>query len=93
MIASGIVMDERRLNEVNERLSTGYKLLKKHGVKTTDELLQVQQALSEKISSVLNIDEEIERAKAGNDQLGKEAEDLAAKISKGRRGAVEPCLN
>jgi DNA repair protein RecN (Recombination protein N) len=92
IISSGIVMDERRMDEVSERLSAGYKLLKKHGVKNTDELLEVQKSLSEKISKVLNMDEDIKIAEKEKIQLGKEAEDLAAIISSGRKAQVMSLL-
>ena len=92
MISSGIVMDERRMNEVSERLSAGYKLLKKHGVKNTDGLLEIRQTLSERISKVMNMDEEIKRAEKEKTALGREADDLAAKISKGRKDQVGPLL-
>ena len=93
MISSGIVMDERRMNEVNERLSAGYKLLKKHGVKNTDGLLEVRQTLSERISKVMNLDEEIKMAEKEKTALGREADELAAKISKGRKDQVGSLLD
>jgi DNA repair protein RecN (Recombination protein N) len=37
--------DPRRIEEINERLSVGYKLLKKHGLRTTAELLTLQRKL------------------------------------------------
>ena len=91
-ISSGIVMDERRMNEVSERLSAGYKLLKKHGVKNTDELLQVQQSLSDKISKVLNLDDEISRAEKEKMQLGKEAGGTGCKDFQGRKDQVDSLL-
>ena len=93
MISSGIVMDERRMNEVNERLSAGYKLLKKHGVKNTDGLLEVRQTLSERINKVMNLDEEIKRAEKEKTALGREADELAVKISKGRKDQVGSLLD
>ena len=53
--------DAATIEQINERMSLGYKLLKKHGVKTTNELLQIKNELSEKLQAVLNIDEEIEK--------------------------------
>jgi DNA repair protein RecN (Recombination protein N) len=51
--------DPRRIEEINERLSTGYKLLKKHGVQTTRELLAITEGLENKLQAVLNRDEHI----------------------------------
>jgi DNA repair protein RecN (Recombination protein N) len=87
-IASGISMDAARLNEVNERLSQGYKLLKKHNVKDTAALLQVQEQIGEKISRVLNLDEEIAKAKDGFDRSQKAAMDIASVLSAGRRSVI-----
>ena len=46
-----------KIGLLNERLALGYKLLKKHGVKTTAELLDIQKQFAEKLQAVLNIDE------------------------------------
>ncbi|HLO79897.1 MAG TPA: DNA repair protein RecN [Chitinophagaceae bacterium] len=88
-LAASISMDAARLNEINERLSLGYKLMKKHNVKDTDGLLQVQQQIGEKISRVLNLDDEIAKAKNEHDRLLKHAGDLAEGLSKGRSSVVK----
>ncbi len=90
MISSSIVMDERKMNEINDRLSAGYKLYKKHGVKSTDELLVVQQSLSDKISRVLNMDEDISRTEKEKARLETAAKVLAAEISAARTAHVKP---
>ncbi len=82
-------MDAARLNEVNDRLSLGYKLMKKHSVKDTEGLLQVQRQIGENISRVLNLDDEIAKAKNAHDRLLKHASDLADALSKGRSAVVE----
>ncbi|MBD0285304.1 MAG: AAA family ATPase, partial [Flavisolibacter sp.] len=41
-ISNHITSDTATLERLNERLSLGYRLLKKHGVKTTAELLQIK---------------------------------------------------
>lgn len=87
-MASGISMDAARLNEINERLSMGYKLLKKHNVSGTDGLLEVQDQIAEKISRVLNLDDDINKAKQDTERLEKQALDLAIKLSKGRKAVV-----
>jgi DNA repair protein RecN (Recombination protein N) len=87
-MASGISMDTARLNEINERLSLGYKLLKKHNVSDTDGLLEVQDQIAEKISRVLNLDDDTSKAKQNTERLEKQALDLALKLSKGRKEVV-----
>ena len=78
------------MDKINERISLGYRLLKKHGVKTTNELLQIQATLNEKLQAVLNIDEAIAAAEKKYNELLGEAEELAAKISSARKGQIKP---
>ncbi|HSF44958.1 MAG TPA: DNA repair protein RecN [Chitinophagaceae bacterium] len=87
-MAAGISMDAARLSVINERLSTGYKLLKKHNVTDTDGLLKVQEQIAERISRVLNLDNDINKAKQETAKLEKQALDLALKLSKGRKAVV-----
>ncbi|MEO0065961.1 MAG: repair protein RecN [Bacteroidota bacterium] len=51
--------DAAKIDWVNQRISEGYKLLKKHGVTTTAELLQIQTDLSNKLFEAVAIDEAI----------------------------------
>jgi DNA repair protein RecN (Recombination protein N) len=89
-IENAINYDEKRIDQVNEKLSSGYKLLKKHGVKTTNELLQIQQSLEEKLQAVLNIDNDIAAKEKQTIQLLKEAENVASEISRTRKAQTEP---
>jgi DNA repair protein RecN (Recombination protein N) len=65
-------------------------LLKKHGVKTTGELLQIKKYLSEKLEAVLNIDEAIEAAQKEYEEMTNRAEEMAEKISFIRKAQVKP---
>lgn len=47
-----ITLDEARMQWMEERLSTGYKLQKKHGLNSTDALLQLQEQLEVKLQGV-----------------------------------------
>ena len=87
---SKIVYDEQRIDKVNERIAAGYKMLKKHNVKTTDELLQVQQSLEERLQAVLNIDQEIINKEKNTARLLKDAEAVATNISAARKAETEP---
>lgn len=53
------IYDPETLQILQDRQSLGYKLQKKHGVNSTAELLLIAENLNEKLSSVLNIDNEI----------------------------------
>lgn len=82
--------DAETIERINERLSLGYKLFKKHGVKTTAELLQIKAALNEKLQAVLNIDETIETTEKEYRVLLAKAEEAAGKISAARLAQVKP---
>jgi DNA repair protein RecN (Recombination protein N) len=89
-IQNQVSYDPEKINRLNERLTLGYKLLKKHGVKTTGELLAIQQQLEEKLKAVLNMDDVIRQKEI---QLAQEKELLnlqAGKISEGRKKQVKP---
>lgn len=82
--------DPAKIEQLSERLSVGYKLLKKHGVKTTNELLAIQQQLEEKMQVVLNIDEAIQQKEKQTLQLMNEAASLAKKLSAVRIKQIKP---
>ncbi|WP_346239026.1 DNA repair protein RecN [Niabella insulamsoli] len=55
--------DAEKIEQLNERMSAGYRLQKKHGVQSTNELLEIQKQLEEKLQAVLNIDDQINQLK------------------------------
>lgn len=89
-ISSNISADAATIEKINERLSLGYRLLKKHGVKTTSELIGIRNDLNEKLQAVLNIDDAIEEAEKKYTALLRRAEEKAAKISAARKAQVKP---
>ena len=82
--------DPEKIEALNERLSMGYRLLKKHGVKSTSELLLIQKQLEEKLQAVLNIDELIGTKEKQARQLQDQAMKIAENISKARQKQVKP---
>lgn len=82
--------DAAEMERINERLSTGYKLLKKHGVKTTAELLEIRNTLREKLEAVLNIDESIAQAEKEYKQFLEKAGQQAELLSAARKTQVKP---
>jgi DNA repair protein RecN (Recombination protein N) len=89
-ISDHINYDPEKIEQLNERLSLGYKLLKKHGAHTTGELLKVQKELWEKLQAVLNIGESIKEKEKQSDLLFNDATDRAKKISVVRNKQVKP---
>lgn len=62
-LQESILLDPERLEEVNQRLHTIYRLQKKHGVNTIKELLRIQQELEQKVTGVTTGSGKIEKQK------------------------------
>lgn len=83
-IAAGVSNDEKRRDEVSERLSLAYRLLKKHQVKTTEELLKVKHEIGGKLRNVISLDEEIQIAESTLKEFESSLLRSASVLSKGR---------
>ncbi len=82
------LINESRLEEVNERLDLLYSLQKKHRVNSDTELIAVRDQFSIKINNILFADEDIEKLKTESDKLLLEMTDLANQISKRRTDSI-----
>ena len=82
--------DAATIEKINDRLSTGYRLLKKHGVHTTNELIAIRDALNEKLQAVLNIDDSIAASEKETARLLSLAGETAEKIAAARKKQVAP---
>lgn len=80
-----INFDAERLAWIQERLNLGYKLQKKHSVNSTNELLQIQSSLEQKLQAVLEIDDAINNTKTSIELLLQQIQKLAAQLSKQRK--------
>ena len=82
--------DPARIEQLNERIATGYKLLKKHGVQTTAELLNIRQTLENKLQAVMNIDESISKKEKEVAVLLKQVDELAVSLTEKRNKQIKP---
>ncbi|MFP5039794.1 DNA repair protein RecN [Parasediminibacterium sp. JCM 36343] len=89
-ISETIGFDEKRVDEINARLSIGYKLLKKHGVLTTGELLKIKDGLEKKLQAVLDIDGAIAAKEKEAAALFKQANAAAAGLATKRKKQASP---
>lgn len=89
-IDNGVHYSPERIQEVNDKISLGYKLLKKHNVNTTAELLAIKELLQQKLNDILNIGEAILEKERATAALLKNCEQLAAVISANRTKAIKP---
>lgn len=86
----GVQFDPKRIEEVSERIATGYRLLKKHTVSDTAGLLAIQQQLSDKLLAVLNIDDAILAAGKAVTTTFAAAQDKATQLTTKRKKQVKP---
>ena len=89
-IDNGVHYSLERIQVVNDKISLGYKLLKKHNVHTTAELLNIKEALQQKLNDILNIGEAIAAKEQATKQLQQQCEQLAATITANRNKAIQP---
>ncbi|HUQ65273.1 MAG TPA: DNA repair protein RecN [Flavitalea sp.] len=87
-----IVYDPLRIEQLNERIATGYKLLKKHGVQTTAQLKDIHSELDKKLQAVMNIDDVIIKKQNETAAFLKDAHELADKLSDKRNKQVRPLV-
>ncbi len=88
-IDRGVHFDGHRIDIINERLSTGYKLLKKHTVNDTAGLLAIQNQLQQKLDAVLNISTTIEKLVLQVNEIYIACLKIATIISTNRAGHVK----
>jgi DNA repair protein RecN (Recombination protein N) len=84
-LSGKISHDSSRIEWINERLNTGYKLLKKHSVHTTTELLHIQQDLGSKLEAVEQLDEEIAALEKELLAASDSMQELATRLSAARK--------
>jgi DNA repair protein RecN (Recombination protein N) len=80
--------DEKRINFINERLTAGYRLQKKHGVQSTTELINIKNELRQKLDAVLNIDEAITSTQNKFNEQKKQLENIAENLSAKRKKII-----
>jgi DNA repair protein RecN (Recombination protein N) len=89
-IDDSVSFDQERIEIINERISLGYKLLKKHNVNSTAELLRIQSSLQQKLDAVLNLSSSIEKLEAATKRMYAECMKVSQLISEKRESQVKP---
>jgi DNA repair protein RecN (Recombination protein N) len=83
-----VQLDPATMEELQQRNDLGYKLLKKHSLRTTAELLELQQRLEEELKETTDLDSVIERLAGETEALYKELMKVAAQLSGSRKEAA-----
>ena len=87
-----IDVDENKIVIIQDRLSQGYSLQKKHKVTSTAELLSIQNTLEKQLEAVLNLDEQINSLTKKVAQELNTLKTLANTLSEKRTKQVEPFI-
>jgi len=82
--------DAEKINLLNERMAEGYRLLKKHGVTTTAQLLEIKDSLATEVEKVINLADSIVAKEKYLQELYNEALKIAEKISVKRQKQAKP---
>src|SRR6185437_6576478 len=80
-----VSLDQELMEKLQERIDTGYKLLKKHALQNTDDLLLLQQRLEFELKATLDLNNEIEQLSKELESVNKELYTEAEKLSLERK--------
>lgn len=83
-------LDPEQLQYLQERVDTGYRLLKKHGVTSTASLLAIHEQLAQELLNHNNAESELEELNGKILAAEKELQHLSAAISTAREAAIIP---
>lgn len=89
----GLIADPQQLELINLRLQLMYQLQKKHNVATVEELLAIQEVLTEKVAAVENLDEALLMTEKQLEAVTLRLDELANELSQKRREVLEPLGN
>ena len=93
MIEETLSDDPAMLQQVEDRLNTIYSLERKHGVRTVNELLALQQDYESKLSNIDCSEERIAQMERLLSSQRQEASTLAVKISSARKKAAKQFIS
>ncbi|MEZ5016769.1 MAG: DNA repair protein RecN [Flavipsychrobacter sp.] len=88
-LRSDISVDDELMHQLSERVDLGYKLLKKHSVNSTNQLLEIQEKLSEDLGQSVDLENKINTLEK---ELAKLYDSLiveAKKLTKSRASVVD----
>ncbi|MEO6815039.1 MAG: DNA repair protein RecN [Ginsengibacter sp.] len=84
-----VFYDAKKINELNDRMASGYSLFKKHNVSTTAQLIQIKDDLEKQLEKVTGMVDEINRIEIELQVFYKDAIKLSLIISDRRKKEVK----
>lgn len=88
-IAEATDYDEEAIHYANQRLGILYRLMKKHQVGTESDLLDVQEAIQQKMSGYTSLDHEIQELSNQCAQKEQQLREIALQLRSNRGGIIE----
>lgn len=88
MLESKVNLDAELMQQLQDRVDVGYKLLKKHAVQDTAELLTLQQKLEDDLKATQDLHDTISKLEKEQADVYKDVLSLAVDISKARKKAA-----
>ena len=89
-IADEVNVDALRLDQVSTRLDILNKLLLKHRVSTTDELIAIGEEFDQKLNAITSLDTQIEKMSEELSLLEKQLSEIAKRLSISREEQLKP---
>ena len=89
-INQSVLYDAEKIDLLNARMAAGYRLLKKHGVTTTSQLLAIKDKLEKELEKVTNLSDDITKKQKQSTELYNEALRIAERISLKRQKQIKP---
>ncbi|MEO6904876.1 MAG: DNA repair protein RecN [Ginsengibacter sp.] len=90
VINNKVNYDELKINTLNDRMATGYSLLKKHNARTTTQLIEIKDHLENELKRVTNLAGSIDEKEKYSKEYFDEALKLAKIISQKRQNQIKP---
>ncbi|MEP7251059.1 MAG: DNA repair protein RecN [Ginsengibacter sp.] len=89
-VNNSVNYDANKIEILNQRMTEGYRLLKKHNVLDTASLIDIRQKLAAELEKTTNLSEEISLKEKESNALYNEALSVAEKLSQSRQKQIRP---
>lgn len=88
--ADQVTVDPARGEEIRQRLNEIYRLQKKHNVDSVEDLIRIQESLSQKVADVENLDENLARKEEEKNELYQQVIQQGQELTQRRENAFDP---
>ncbi len=88
VVLESVAVDDERLDQLNQRIALAQRLVKKHGLVTADQLIDVQATLSEEMKVLTNAESNIAELEKELSLQQLHTEQLAGVLSKQRKKII-----